>query len=64
MHKVDFTFVNLGWSTGNTCIEGSMEVNIVVFILANSVDPDEMRHFIWVFTVCQRTHLGVTSSLG
>ena len=28
-----------------------------VFVLANSVDPDEMphstlRHFIWVFTVC------------
>ena len=59
MHKVDSTFVNLGWSTGYPLTEGSMEINIVVFILANSVDPDEMPHF----TVCQRTHLGVTSSL-
>ena len=34
------------------------------FVIANSVDPDEMPHyaaFIWVFAVCQRTHLGVTS---
>ena len=30
------------------------------FVLANSVDPDEMLHFIWVFTVCQSTHLVVT----
>ena len=29
----------------------------IVFIIANSVDPDE----IWVFTVCQSTHLGVYS---
>ena len=33
----------------------------VVLILANSEDPDEiyrlMRHFIWVFTVVQRTRL-------
>ena len=31
----------------------------IAFILANSAGPDEMpplkRHFIWVFTVCQRT---------
>ena len=32
------------------------------FGLANSVEFDEMpRHFILVVTVCQRTHLGVTS---
>ena len=28
----------------------------IVFVLANSVDPDEMphslRHFIWAFTIC------------
>ena len=29
--------------------------------LANSDDPDEMLHFIWVFTFCQSTHLGVSS---
>ena len=37
---------------------------ISVYILC-SVDTDEMpqymRHFIWVFTVCQCTHLGDTS---
>ena len=27
-------------------------------IFANSADPDEMSHFIWVFTVGQSTHLG------
>ena len=30
----------------------------VVLILADCADPDEM-HFIWVFTVCQSTSLGV-----
>ena len=33
------------------------------FILASSADPDEMLHFadfIWVFTVYQSTHLGVS----
>ena len=29
------------------------------FVLANSADPDEM-HLIWVFTVCQSNHLGVS----
>ena len=28
----------------------SVEINLV---LANSADPDEMRHSIWIFTVCQ-----------
>ena len=36
----------------------------IIFVLANSVDPDEMPqtmwHFIWVFTICQSIHLGVT----
>ena len=35
------------------------------FVLANSVDPDEMPHYApfyqGTFTVCQSTHLGVTS---
>ena len=34
------------------------------FVLANSVDPDEMPHkwhFIWVFTDCHCTYLGVPS---
>ena len=30
------------------------------FTLTNSVDPDEMRHFIWVFTVCKSNSLGVS----
>ena len=34
------------------------------FVLSNSADPDEMphymRHFIWVFTVCQNNPLGVS----
>ena len=30
-------------------------------IITKSIDPDEMLHFIWVFTVCQSTHLVVTS---
>ena len=34
---------------------------ISIFIIANSEDLDEMWHFIWVFTVCQSTHLGVSS---
>ena len=36
----------------------------VVFILANIADHDEMQlllHFIWVFTVCQRSRIGVSS---
>ena len=42
----------------------------VVLILTNNVDPDEMQHyaafhiilrFIWVFTVCITTRLGVSS---
>ena len=31
------------------------------FALANSADPDEMPHFIWVLTVCQSTRFGVPS---
>ena len=27
------------------------------FALANSSDPNEMPHFIWVFAVCQSTRL-------
>ena len=54
------------------CIEGSQVIiskkNLFLplaidFVLANSADPDEihiMRHFIWVFTYCQITHLGVS----
>ena len=37
---------------------------MVVLISANSTDPNEMQHnaaFIWVFTVCQSSHLGVSS---
>ena len=33
----------------------------MVFVLANSKDPEEMQHFICVFTVCQSTPLGVCS---
>ena len=33
----------------------------VLFILTNSADIDLMRYFIWVYTVCQSTHLGVSS---
>ena len=32
---------------------------MAVFVIADSVDPDEMWHFIWIFTVCQRTNLRV-----
>ena len=36
----------------------------IVFVLANSVDPDEMlhimQHFTWVFTVCQSTGLRIS----
>ena len=35
----------------------------ILIVLANIEDPDEMPHhaeFIWVFTVCQSTHLGFT----
>ena len=28
------------------------------FVLANSADHDEMRHFIWVFAVCEVPVLG------
>ena len=35
-------------------------VTISFFTLTNSEDPDERPHFIWVFTVCKSTHLGVT----
>ena len=30
-----------------------------LFTFTNSVDPDEM-HFIWVFSVCKFTRLGVS----
>ena len=29
------------------------------FVFTNSADPDEMWHFIWVFTVCYSINLGV-----
>ena len=34
----------------------------IVFVLhvANTVYPDEMRHFIWVITICLIAHIGVT----
>ena len=41
-------------------------INVVFFCLkifltfTNSVDPDEMQHFIWAFTVCKSTWLGVS----
>ena len=28
---------------------------------ANNADPDVIQHFIWFFTVCQSTRLGVSS---
>ena len=31
----------------------------IVFVLINREDPDEMPHYIWVFTVCQSTQLEV-----
>ena len=31
----------------------------IVFVLINSEAPDEMLHYIWVFTVCQSTQLEV-----
>ena len=31
----------------------------IAFVLINSEDPDEMQHYIWVFTVCQSTQLEV-----
>ena len=57
-----------GWSI--VYIEGSRVIifknNVFLsleidFVLANSADPDEMPHFIWVFTVCQSTCLGVSA---
>ena len=32
----------------------------IIFLIANNVDPDQMQHSIWVFTVCQSAHFGVT----
>ena len=33
----------------------------LLFIFTNSIDPDEMQHYIiWVFTVCKNTRLGVS----
>ena len=32
----------------------------IVFILANSANPDEMLPYIWVYTVCQSTCLSVS----
>ena len=33
----------------------SPKIVYILVILANNADPDEMLHFIWVFTVCQST---------
>ena len=33
----------------------------IILILANRVDPNEMQHFIWVFTVCQSSRYRVSS---
>ena len=50
----------------------NFEINIlflslkIYFVLANSVDTDEMPHyaaFIWVYTACQSTYLGVYKRL-
>ena len=32
----------------------------IFFTLTNSVDPDEMSHFFWVFTVCKSTCIWVS----
>ena len=39
----------------------------ILLTFTNNVDPDEMsimQHFIWVFTVCKRTCLGVSDYKG
>ena len=64
-----FDAINLGWSI--VYIEGAQVIIKkkyivflslkIVFVLANSVDPDEMQHLIWLFTVLSKYDLGVTS---
>ena len=67
-----FDTITLGWSF--VCIEGSQVIifkyNCIsfsedVFVLACSVDLNEMLQYaafhLGVFSVCQSTHLGVTS---
>ena len=62
-----FDTLNLGWSTVKIIYKGyNFQINFlslkILYVLANSKDPDEMWHFIWVFTVCQRTPLGSPTS--
>ena len=67
-HKA--TYNKSGWSivywgiNGNNFQKYGIFLSENHFVLANSANPDEMylmRHFIWVFTVCHSTHLGVSS---
>ena len=60
--QIDTFSRRLPWATGRIFKLPSLEV---VFIVPNSVDPDEMQHyaaFFWVFTVCQSTPVGVSIS--
>ena len=61
--------INLGWSIIH--IKG-YQVTIYkqycvllsedLFNFTNSIDPDKMCHFIWVYAVCESTRLGVEFS--
>ena len=60
-----FDTVKLGWSI--VYIEESQVLISkksyffplkIQLVLENRVHPDEMPHFIWVYTVCQSTRLG------
>ena len=63
--SIKFGRVKSEWSV--VYIEGSQVIiskYCFTFFLANGADPEEMsqlRHFIWVFTFCESTHLGVSN---
>ena len=63
--SIKFDTAQSGWSI--VYFEGLQlkfpKIQNIDVVLANNADPDEiMRHFSWVFTVCQSIHLGVSGS--
>ena len=64
-----FDTLDMGWSIVHIeeshAVISKYKLSLkIVYVFGNSVDPDEMLHYVAFhlgFTVCQSTHLGVTS---
>ena len=55
-----YSIIQLSICWFNASFETPFSNTFDCFHLTNSADPDEMPHFIWVFTACQSTNLPVS----